>query len=88
MRMLIPLLIKYTRLIEEVDADLSRGVDDLLVAHEDAYMRDSSILIAEKSQISGAGFLQEIHQIAASHLLRGIAGEEQATQAGANLHQA
>ena len=69
MRMLIPLLIKYTRLVEEVDAYLSRGVDDLLVAHEDAYMRDSSILIAEKGQVAGAGFLQEIHQIATSHLL-------------------
>ena len=88
MRMLISLLIEYARLVEVVDAYLPRGVNDALVAHEDAYMRDSSILIAEKGQISGAGFLQEIHQIAASHLLRGIAGEEQATQAGANLHQA
>ena len=88
MRVLIPLLIKYPRLVKVVDAYLSRGVDDLLVAHEDAYMGDSSILVTEKGQVAGAGFLQEIHQIAASHLLRGIAGEEQATQAGANLHQA
>ena len=69
MRVLIPLLIKYPRLVKVVDAYLSRGVDDLLVAHEDAYMRDSSILVAEEGQVAGAGFLQEIHQIATSHLL-------------------
>ena len=69
MRVLVALLVEDACLVEKVDADFAGGVDDLLVAHEDAYMGDSSILVAEKGQVAGAGFLQEIHQIATSHLL-------------------
>ena len=70
MRMLIPLLIKYPRLVQEVDADLSRTMDDLLVAHDDAYVGDVAVLVAEESQVAGLGLLQEIHQLAFLHLLR------------------
>ena len=87
MRMLIPLLIKYPRLVQEVDADLSRTMDDLLVAQDDAYMGDVSVLIAEEGQVARLGLLQEIHQLAFLHLLRGIAGEKESAQTGADLHQ-
>ena len=70
MRMLIPLLIKYPRLIQIIDADLARAVDDLLVAHNDAYMGDDTVLIAEEGQVARLRLLQEIHQLAFFHLLR------------------
>lgn len=88
MRMLIPFLIEDTRLVEEINADLAGGMDNLLVAHNDTYMGNLTFLVAEESQISDAGFLEEIHQLATLDLLRGIAGEEQAAHSGTDLYKA
>ena len=88
MRVLVPLLIKYTCLVKVVDANLPRAMDDLLVAHDDAHMGDVAVLLAEESQVAGQRFLQEIHQITFFDLLRGVAGEEKPTQAGTHLHHA
>ena len=88
MRMLVPLLVEYACLVQVVDADLPRAVDDLLVAHDDAHMGDVTVLIAEEGQVAGLGLLQEIHQIAFFDLLRGVPGEEQAGHTGADLHHA
>ena len=87
MRMLIPLLIKYTRLVQVVNAHLPRAVDDLLVAHDDAHMGDVSVLLAEESEVTGLGLLQEIHQFTFLNLLRCIAWQSQSCKLGAHLHQ-
>ena len=88
MRVLVLLLVEDSRLVKEVDTHLSRGVDDLFVAHHDAYMGDATVLVAEESQVAGLGLLQEIHQFATGDLLVGVAGEEESAQAGADLRQA
>ena len=49
MCVLVFLLIKYSCLVQEINADLSRTVDDLFVAHDDAHMGDDTVLITEKS---------------------------------------
>ena len=49
MRVLVFLLIKYPCLVEVVDADLARTVDDLFVAHDDAHMGDDAVLVTEES---------------------------------------
>ena len=49
MCMLVALFIKYTRLVEVVDADLAGGMDDALVAHDDAHMSNVSFLVAKES---------------------------------------
>ena len=59
--MLPSFLIKYSSLVQKVDANLPRGMDNLLVFHDDAYMGNAAIFVAEESQIAGLGFLQEIH---------------------------
>ena len=88
MRMLIPLLIKYPRLVQIVDADLPRTVDDLLVAHDDAHMGDMAVFLAEESQIARLSFLQEIHQLAFLDLLRGVTWQHHSREAGTRLCQA
>ena len=88
MRVLVLLLVEDARLVKEVDTHLSRGVDDLFVAHHDAYMGDAAVLVAKERQVAGLCLLQEIHQFAASDLLVGIAGEEESAQSGADLRQA
>ena len=67
--MLISLLIKYPRLVEVVDANLPRRMDDLLVAHNDAHMGDDTVLIAEEGQVTRLRLLQEIHQLTFLYLL-------------------
>ena len=86
--MLVRLLVEDARLVQKVDADLPRAVDDLFATHDDAHVGDDAVLIAEEGQVARQGFLQEIHQLAFLHLLRGIAGEEESAQAGADLGQA
>ena len=76
MRVFTLFLVKYTSLVQVVDADLPRAVDDLFVAHDDAYMGDDAVLIAEEGQVARLCLLKEIHQVAALHLLRGIAGQD------------
>ena len=88
MRMLVFLLIKYSCLIQEIDADLSGTVDDLFVAHDDAHMGDDAVLITEESQVARLRLLQEIHQLALPYLLRGIARQKESRHAGADLYQA
>ena len=68
-RVRIQLLIKYTRLVEVIDADFARGMDDLLVADDDAYMGDVVVFVAKESKVARLGFLQEIDQLAAADLL-------------------
>ena len=73
MRVLVALLVEDACLVEKVDADFAGGVDDLLVAHNDAHMGDVAVFVAEKSQVARACFLQKIDQLATFHLLRGVA---------------
>ncbi len=49
MRVLVFLLIKNPCLVEVVDADLTRAVDDLFVAQNDAHMGDVAVLLAKES---------------------------------------
>ena len=49
MRVLVFLLIKYPCLVEVVDADLARAVDDLFVAHDDAHMGDVAVFFTKES---------------------------------------
>ena len=86
--MFVPLLIKYTRLVKIVDADLAGRMDDALVAHHNAHVGNAPILVAKEGEVAGLCLLQEIHQVATPHLLRGITGEKESAQAGADLHQA
>lgn len=88
MCMLVPLLIKYSRLVEVVDAHLPRGVNDALIAYDNAHMRDGAAVFTEEGEVAGLRLGQEIHQLAAFNLLGGIAGEKQSRKAGAHLHQA
>lgn len=74
MRVHIALLIKYARLIQIIDADFARGMNDLLIANDDADMGDGAVFVAEESQVAGLRFLKEINQFAAINLLGGIAG--------------
>jgi len=69
MCMFVLVLVENSCLVEEVDAYFTRGVDDLLVAHDDAHMGDDAILIAEEGQIARSCFLQKIHQLAFFDLL-------------------
>jgi len=75
MGVLVALLIKYTCLVQIVDAYFSRGVDDTLRVKHDAYMDDFSILVAKKRQVSGSNLRKEIDQLSFLNLLRGITGE-------------
>lgn len=61
MRVLVLLLVEDTRLVQIVDADLPRAVDDLLVAHDDAHVGDVAVFIAEESKVARQCLLQEIH---------------------------
>ena len=70
MRVLVFHLIKYPSLVQIVDADLSRAMDDLLVAHDDAHVGDVAVFFTEESQVTGKRLLQEIHQLAFFDLLR------------------
>ena len=70
-------LIKYPRLVQKVNADLPRAMDDLFIAHHDAHVGNVAVLVAEESQVAGLGLLQEVHQFAFFDLLRGIAGEKE-----------
>ena len=69
MRVHIALLIKYARLVQIIDADFARGVNDLLVANDDAHVGDGAVFVAEKSQVARLRFLKEINQFAAIDLL-------------------
>ena len=60
-RMHIPLLIKYACLVQEVDADFARSMDDLLIADDDADMGNGAVFVAEESKVARLGFLEEIH---------------------------
>ena len=68
-RVHIALLIKYARLVQIIDADFARCVDDLLVADDDADMGDGAVFVAEESQVAGLCLLKEINQFAAIDLL-------------------
>lgn len=57
----IPLLIKYACLVQEVDADFARSMDDLLIADDDADMSDGTVFVAEESKVARLGFLEEIY---------------------------
>ena len=83
MRVHIALLIKYTGLVQIIDADFSRGMNDLLVANDDADMGDDAVFVAEEGEVAGLCFLKEINQFAAIDLLRGVAWQEQTRAAGA-----
>ena len=61
MRMLIPLFIKYSCLVQIVNTHLARAMDDLLIAHDDAHVGDDAVLVAEEGQVAGLCLLQEIH---------------------------
>ena len=74
MCMIVPLLIKYTGLIQIVDAHLAGSMDDTLVVEHHADMDDMTFFIAEKGQISWLDLGQEIHQFAFFDLLRGVSG--------------
>ena len=87
-RVQIALLIKYARLIQIIDADFARGMNDLLIANDDADMGDDAVFVAEEGEVAGLCFLKEINQFAAIDLLRGVAGQEQTRTAGAKLHEA
>ena len=69
MRVHIALLIKYTGLVQIIDADFARGMNDLLIANDDADMGDDAVFVAEESQVAGLRFLKEINQFAAIDLL-------------------
>ena len=88
MRVHIALLIKYTGLVQIIDADFSRGMNDLLVANDDADMGDDAVFVAEEGEVAGLCFLKEINQFAAIDLLRGVAWQEQTRAAGTKLHEA
>ena len=75
--MRIQLLIKYARLVEVIDADFARSMDDLLVADDDAHMGDAAVFVAKESEVARLSLLQEIDQLAAIDLLRGVARKEQ-----------
>ena len=83
MRVLVPLLIKYAGLVEVVDADLARGVEDALRVEHHAYVDDLAVLVAEEGQVTGKDLRQEIHQLALFHLLRGVAWKLLACRTGA-----
>lgn len=61
MRVLVRLFVEDTRLVQVVDADLTRAVDDLLIVHDDAYMRDDAVLVAEEGEVAGLRLLKEIY---------------------------
>ena len=86
--MLVLVLVENSRLVEEVDADFARCVDDLFAIHNDAYVGDTSVLVAEESQVAGLRLLQEIHQIATGDLLVGVAGKKETAQSCADLREA
>lgn len=51
------LLVEYSFGCEGVDAYSSRGVDDAVIAHVDAYMNDASLLVAEKAKVVALAFV-------------------------------
>lgn len=53
MRVLVLLLVEDTRLVQIVDADLPRTVDDLLVAHDDAHMGNVAVFLSKESKVTG-----------------------------------
>ena len=87
MRVLIPFLVEDAGLVEVVDADLTRGVDDALAIKHDTHVNDFAFLIAEKGQVAGLDLGQEIHQLTLMDLLRSIAGKHFACCSGAELDE-
>lgn len=69
MRVHIALLIKYTGLVQIIDADFARGMNDLLIANDDADMGDDAVFVAEEGEVAGLCFLKKINQFAAIDLL-------------------
>ena len=67
--MLVPLLIENAALVEVVDADLARGMDDAFRVEHHAHMDDMAILVAEKGQVARLDLGQEIDQLAFLDLL-------------------
>lgn len=65
----IALLIKYTGLVQIIDAYFARGMNDLLIANDDADMGDDAVFVAEESQVARLRFLKKINQFAAIDLL-------------------
>lgn len=74
MRMFVPFLVEDARLVEVVDAHLTRGMDDALVVKHHAHVYDLTVLVAEEGQVARLDFWQEIHQFAFFDLLGGVAG--------------
>jgi len=88
MRMLVPFLVEDAGLVEVVDADLARGMEDALAVEHHAHMDDLAFLVAEESQVAGLYLGKEIHQLAFFDLVGGVAGQQLACRTGAELHEA
>ncbi len=88
MRVLVTFLIEYASLVEVIDANLARGVNDAFCVEHHAYMNDAAFLVAEKCQVTGLDFRQEIHQLAFVDLLGCVAGKEFACRTGTELYEA
>ena len=86
-RVLVLLLVEDAGLVEVVDADLSRGMEDAFAVDHHAHVDDLPILVAEEGQVARLDLGKEIHQVALFDLLGGVAGEELACCTGTELHE-
>ena len=68
-RVLVLLLVEDARLVEVVDADLPRGVDNTFIVEHHAHMDNLAFFVAEESQVARLDFRQEVHQLALLDLL-------------------
>ncbi len=87
MGMLVAFLVEDARLVEVVDADLPRGVEDAFGVEHHAHVDDVPFLVAEERQVAGLDLGKEIHQFALFDLLGGVTGKELASRPSAELHK-
>ena len=65
--------VKYPSLVDAVDAYFPVGVKNKMVLQENAHMNNFTLLVVEKSEITGFAFIDKAQGSALLRLLRSIA---------------
>jgi hypothetical protein len=67
-----PVRIKDATVIQSIDPDLTMGVNNVVIGHNNANMDDRTLGIVEKSQVPWFAFFDKAKSFALFGLLRGI----------------
>lgn len=73
--------------VQSVDLHVAGGVQNLVVAANNAHVDDVALLVLEESEVSNTGFVHKINGIAVFHLIGCIAGQAYADAVVHILHK-